>query len=48
MNSNFLDKFKDKTNKIPKEGVLNLIEATSKKHPKLVPPKPKDTIQIPS
>ena len=43
MHSDFLDKFKGKTNKIPKEGVVNLIEATHKKPPKLAPSKPKDT-----
>ena len=48
MHSNFLDKFKDKTYKIPKEGVVNLIEATHKKHPKLIPPKPKDTHMLPA
>lgn len=47
MHSDFLDKFKGKTNKIPKEGVVNLIEATHKKPPKLAPSKPKDT-KLPS
>lgn len=48
MHSDFLDKFKGKTNKIPKEGVVNLIEATHKKPPKLIPSKPKDTNPPPS
>lgn len=43
MNSDFLDKFKGKTNKVPKEGVVNLIEPTHKKQLKLIPPKLKDT-----
>lgn len=47
MHSDFLDKFKGKTNKIPKEGVVNLIEATHKKPPKLVPYKLKEA-KLPS
>ena len=43
MHSDFLDKFKGRANKIPKEGVVNLIEATHKKPLKLAPSKPKDT-----
>lgn len=34
MQSDFLDKFKGKTSKVPKQGVLNLIEPPNKKSDK--------------
>lgn len=39
MQSDFLDKFKGKTNKVPKQGVLNLIEPSNKNPHNLLPAK---------
>ena len=42
MHSDFLDKFKGKTSKVPKEGVANLIDAPHKKNSKQTMGKPNE------